>query len=125
MREQFQETCASVASSLHDRVCCGSTVVSHFDCTKSTCRESLLIYRRSGIFHVKTFFTRQFFTELNFRWVRAIHENLSPGSYHCNEYGRAWWLVASAFIVKSGRQLLQKYSCERAMAVKDGHALWQ
>ena len=35
---------------------------------------------------------------------------LSLGSYHRNEYGRALWLVASAFIVKSGRQLLQKYS---------------
>ena len=29
-------------------------------------------------------------------------------------------LVASAFIVKFGRQLLQKYSCERATATKDG-----
>ena len=27
--------------------------------------------------------------------------------------------MASAFIVKSGRQLLQKYSCERATAAKD------
>ena len=34
-------------------------------------------------------------------------------------YGRAFWLVASTFIVKSGRQLLQKYSCERATAAKD------
>ena len=29
-------------------------------------------------------------------------------------------LVASAFIVKFGRQLLQKYSCERATGTKDG-----
>ena len=49
-----------------------------------------------------------------------INKNLSPGSYHCDEYGRAFWLVASAFIVKFGRQLLQKYSCERATATKDG-----
>ena len=66
------------------------------------------------------YFRATIFRGVKFSLSGAIHENLSPGSYHCDENGRAFWLVASAFIVKFGRQLLQKYSCERATATKDG-----
>ena len=54
---------------------------------------------------VLNFFRATIFRRVNFV-IGAIHENLSPGSYYRDEYGRALWLVASAFIVKSGRQLL-------------------
>ena len=50
--------------------------------------------------------------------VGAIHKNLSPGLFHRDEYGRALCLVASAFMVKSGRQLLEKYSCERSQPLR-------
>ena len=75
-------------------------------------------YRRSGNSHVNNF-SRDNFSLSYIFVVGAIHDNLSPGLYHCDEYGRGFWLVASAFIVKSGRELLQKYSCERATAARD------
>ena len=65
-------------------------------------------------------FSRNIFSWSYIFVVGAIHESLSPGSYHHDKYGRALWLLASVFIVKSERHLLQKCSCERAMAAKDG-----
>ena len=63
----------------------------------------------------------KYFRATNFRGVKFSLSGPSTKIYHrvhiCDEYGRAFWLVASVFI---GRQLLQKYSCERATATKDG-----
>ena len=68
------------------------------------------MYRSLEKFCVENFHTN-FFGRVLIFVVRASHENLSPGSYHRDEYtwileNRLGALVASTFI---GRQLLEKY----------------
>ena len=80
-----------------------------------------------GLPHTLTTVDREIFVLKYFRGTifRGVKFSLSGPStkiYHQVHITatRAFWLVASAFIVKFGRQLLQKYSCERATAAKDG-----
>ena len=65
------------------------------------------------------FFHATIFLGVKFLVAGAIHENLSLGSYHRDEYGRALWVVASVFIVKSGTAVAEVL-CERATAANDG-----
>ena len=70
-------------------------------------------------------FVLKYFRVTIFRGVKFSLSGPSTKIYHrvhitVTSTEGLFWLVASAFIVKFGRQLLQKYSCERATATKDG-----